>query len=328
MRTDMPTSRLPLTANFHFIKSCNYRCRYCYATFAETAGAPVLPDDQVLALVRLLARTYTKVTLAGGEPTLYRRLPELLTAIKEEGALTNLVTNGSRITPDWIAEHDDVLDFLTLSIDSVDPATHRMLGRAARNGAALPVEHCTGLADAAKAAGVVFKVNTVVTTVNARESVSAFIHRLNPQRWKILQAAPVPGQNDEYIGALTPPRADFDAYVDRHLAGLAGSGIRVVAEPIDLIRGSYIMVDPQGRFFDSTAGTHTYSRPILQVGLDVAFAEVDFNADLFLARGGDADWRIRPPATNPPASTPPALVGPGWTRAPHSARQHVDSGRR
>jgi len=43
----MPTSRLPLTASFQFIKSCNYRCRYCYATLAEVQGRPVRPDDQV-----------------------------------------------------------------------------------------------------------------------------------------------------------------------------------------------------------------------------------------------------------------------------------------
>ena len=308
-RTDTPTSRLPLTVNFHFIKNCNYGCRYCYATFSETSGALVLPDDQLFGLVRLLARTYTKVTLAGGEPTLYRRLPELLAAIKEEGALTNLVTNGSRITPEWIEQHAHVLDFLTLSIDSADPATHRRLGRATRSGETLPGQHYIDLADAARAAGVVVKVNTVVTTVNARESIWGFIRLLNPQRWKILQAAPVAGQNDEYIGALTPPRADFDTYVQRHQQELAGSGIRVVVEPIEQIRGSYIMVDPQGRFFDSTAGTHSYSRPILQVGLDVAFAEVDFDADLFLARGGDADWRNGQAPDRPRPHASPVLAG-------------------
>ncbi len=69
------------------------------------------------------------------------------------------------------------------------------------------------------------------------------------------------------------------------------------------------MVDPQGRFFDSTAGTHTYSRPILQVGLDVAFAEVDFDADLFLARGGDADWRTGQAPDCPTPHASPVLAG-------------------
>ena len=128
------------------------------------------------------------------------------------------------------------------------------------------MQHYLDLADAARAAGIGVKVNTVVTTINAAESLAGLIRRLRPERWKVLQAAPVAGQNDATIGVLTPPRADFDAYLTRHQTALAGSGIRIVPEPIEAIRGSYIMVDPQGRFFDSTAGTHTYSRPILQVG--------------------------------------------------------------
>lgn len=301
--------RLPLTANFHFIKSCNFQCRYCYATFAEIEGRPVLPDDQLLDLARLLARRYTKVTLAGGEPTLYPRLADLLAVIKAEGALTNVVTNGSHIDANWIAQHAANLDFLTLSIDSADPATHLRLGRATSSGATVPVQHYIDLADAARAAGVVVKVNTVVTTLNTGESLSAFIRLLSPQRLKILQAAPVAGQNDEYIGALTPSRADFDAFVERHQEELAGCGVRIVAEPIEQIRGSYIMVDPRGRFFDSTAGTHSYSRPILEVGLDSAFAEVDFDPAMFLSRGGDADWRIRQAPNSPTPEASPVLAG-------------------
>jgi radical S-adenosyl methionine domain-containing protein 2 len=305
----MTDTRLPLTANFHFIKSCNYGCGYCYATFADLVGRPVLPEEELFALARLLARTYTKVTLVGGEPTLYPRLPDLLAAVKAEGAMTNIVTNGSRIDAAWLQRHAARLDLLTLSIDSVDPATHRRLGRATRRGEALPVQHYLDLADAARAAGVGIKVNTVVTTVNAAENLAELIRRLRPERWKVLQAAPVAGQNDAAIGALTPPRADFDAYLARHEAALAGSGIRIVAEPVEAIRGSYIMVDPQGRFFDSTAGTHSYSRPIRQVGLRTAFAEVAFDPGKYLARGGDADLCNRPRARTRQTPTAPSLAG-------------------
>jgi radical S-adenosyl methionine domain-containing protein 2 len=53
------------------------------------------------------------------------------------------------------------------------------------------------------------------------------------------------------------------------------------------------MVDPQGRFFDSTSGTHHYSRPILEVGLDAAFSEVSFSQDKFQQRSGDADFAAK-----------------------------------
>ena len=82
---DQSCARLPLTANFHFIKSCNFACNYCYATFADSLARPILGDEQLFALTRLLAARYTKVTFVGGEPTLYPRLPELLATAKAKG---------------------------------------------------------------------------------------------------------------------------------------------------------------------------------------------------------------------------------------------------
>ncbi len=38
----------------------------------------------------------------------------------------------------------------------------------------------------------------------------------------------------------TPDRALFDAYVARHRAPLAGTCIRIVTEPVEMIRGTYI----------------------------------------------------------------------------------------
>ena len=100
---------------------------------------------------------------------------------------------------------------------------------------------------------------------------------------------PVAGQNDSHIGLLTVTRDEFDAYVDRH-SMVTRAGIRVVPEPVEAIRGSYCMIDPQGRFFDSSAGRHTYSRPILEVGVERAFAEVSFDRDRFEMRGGSYDF--------------------------------------
>ena len=49
-------------------------------------------------------------------------------------------------------------------------------------------------------------------------------------------------------------------------------GVAVIPESNDLMTGSYVMVDPAGRFFDNTAGAHVYSRPINQVGAGCRFA--------------------------------------------------------
>ena len=54
--------------------------------------------------------------------------------------------------------------------------------------------------------------------------------------------------------------------------------------------GSYVMVDPAGRFFDNASGAHTYSRPILEVGVEEAFRQVSVDSRRFLSRGGLYDW--------------------------------------
>jgi radical S-adenosyl methionine domain-containing protein 2 len=230
------------------------------------------------------------LTFAGGEPTLYPRLSELFAIAKREGALVNLVTNGSRIDHDWLVRQAKFLDFLTLSADSADSATMSALGRADASGHALPASHYIDLAKAARHNGIGVKLNTVVTTLNSSAHMVEFVRALAPSRWKILQAMPVDGQNDSQIARLTPDLVDFQAFVRHHEGRLLDSGIRLVPESIDTIRGSYVMVDPRGRFFDSTTGRHRYSSPILGVGLDVAWSQVSFDKDKFLARGGDADF--------------------------------------
>ena len=68
------------------------------------------------------------------------------------------------------------------------------------------------------------------------------------------------------------------------------AGITVVPESNDLMTGSYVMVDPAGRFFDNVSGTHTYSRPILEVGVEEALRDISIAPEKFLSRGGSYDW--------------------------------------
>lgn len=295
-QSSLGNPRRSVTANYHFIRSCNYRCKYCYATFCDSDqhGDRVSVHD-IHAVTRLLARGFTKITFVGGEPTLYHGLSDLLSVAKSEGALTNVVTNGSVLTHDWLMANRTKLDFLTLSIDSGIHATLSAIGRVTTKGESLPPERFVSLAVAAKAAGIAVKVNTVVTRLNQPEDLSSLILRIAPERWKILQAAPVEGQNDRFIGDLTPSPSDFESYWQRAKKSLDGSGIRVIPEPVDTIRGSYVMVDPCGRFFDSTTGTHHYSSPILTVGLDKALSEISFNEAKFRARGGTVDFENREP---------------------------------
>ena len=50
------------------------------------------------------------------------------------------------------------------------------------------------------------------------------------------------------------------------------------------------MVDPLGRFFDNVAGRLHYSRPILEVGVEEALRDVQFDLVRLQNRGGVYPW--------------------------------------
>ena len=52
----------------------------------------------------------------------------------------------------------------------------------------------------------------------------------------------------------------------------------------------FVMVDPAGRFFDNVVGAHSYSRPILDVGVEEALKDVSMDARKFLSRSGIYAW--------------------------------------
>jgi radical S-adenosyl methionine domain-containing protein 2 len=294
----MQSTPLPEAVNYHLNKNCNFRCKGCYATFDEdpSVRGVMLPRKQMFSIVEAIAtaplpagKTARKLTFAGGEPTLCPWLPELIAHAKSLGLVTMVVTNGSRCTPDYLRRVAPVLDWLTVSIDSLDAETNRAIGRHDSTGQPLSAESYGQILAEAAMLRLRTKINTVVNRINHREDISGFIADSSIARWKVLQVMAVEGQNDENIDLLSVTRAEFDAYVARHHR-VAEAGIRVVPEPVTAIRGSYAMVDPQGRFFDSSAGHHTYSKPILNSGVTLAFAQVSFDRQLFDERGGSYEF--------------------------------------
>lgn len=283
---------LPPSVNYHLWQPCNMRCRFCFATFEDVRSELPeghLPREQSVQLVRLLARSFRKITFAGGEPLLCPWLPELVRAAHQEGAVTMLVTNGSRLRPELMEQLEGYLDWAALSVDSASEATHLKLGRAVAGHKALSLAEYEAVAERLRAAGVRVKLNTVVTSLNAGEDLTPLVRRLKPERWKVLRVLPVEGQNDQKVGPLLCTDVAFRSFVARH-QHLEAEGVAIAAEDNEDMRGSYAMVDPAGRFFESTRGFHHYSEPVLEAGLQAAWAQVRFSMERFEDRGGHYDF--------------------------------------
>ena len=275
------------TVNYHLLKACNMRCGFCFATFQDIPRPYQLKREEPLALVDMLSRAgFRKINFAGGEPTLLQWLPDLIRQAKFHGLTTSIVTNGSRITAGWLDDLTGCLDIIALSIDSVDADTQRNIGRVEQGKAPIDAAHYLALGEMITDRNIRLKVNTVVNRANHTEDFRSFILDIKPERWKIFQALPVNGQNDARISEFIITDSQFERYVERNRS-VENSGITVLPESNELMTGSYVMVDPLGRFYDDTGGRHTYSRPVLEIGVADALEEVAVYTDRFEQRGGN-----------------------------------------
>ena len=294
--TNFPDSpqKVP-SVNFHLWEPCNMRCKFCFATFQDVKQDMELPKghlpkEQCLSIVDRLAQAgFEKINFAGGEPTLCSWLPDLIRRSKAHGMVTSIVTNGSRITDQWLDGLNRSLDWIALSIDTVDPEKLKQLGRALRGTDSITEEEYLRIASDIKRYEIRLKINTVVTSETWQEDFTGFIKLAKPERWKMLQALPVKGQNDAYIADFEITTEQFEAYVQRNRI-VENDGIAIVPEDNDMMTESYVMIDPAGRFFDNVQGTYNYSKPILEVGVERALEDVSIDSKQFHKRGGRYDW--------------------------------------
>ena len=104
------------SVNFHLWEPCNMRCKFCFATFQDVkkvANIPKghMPREDCLSVVDLLAQAgFKKINFAGGEPTLCPWLSDLIVRAKANGMITSIVTNGTRITDQWLGQMKSKLD--------------------------------------------------------------------------------------------------------------------------------------------------------------------------------------------------------------------------
>jgi radical S-adenosyl methionine domain-containing protein 2 len=269
------------------------RCKFCFATFKDVKHSILpkghLPKEQALEVVLQLADIgFEKITFAGGEPTLCSWLPDLIATAKDAGLTTMIVSNGSKLSDEFLAANKSKLDWIAVSIDSLNADTNIATGRAISGKTALQLDYYTSLVDRIKKHGYGLKINTVISSKNYNESMSEFIRYAKPSRWKLFQVLPIVGQNDINIQDFKISNDEFQTFIDNHsnLQDITA----IIPESNTQMKGSYAMVDPAGRFYDNATGTHNYSRPILEIGSRLAIQQVNYDFSKFVSRGGIYDW--------------------------------------
>lgn len=285
-----------LVVNWHFTEACNYKCRYCYAKWngnekellhdwertkklLDELASFFAPENTTNPLRQSLTWSGIRLNLAGGEPLLYPDAAlRTLDYARSLGMNTSIITNGSRLTAELVAQLASLVSMIGISIDSADSQANKEIGRIDGRGVLMDTQELAVFLNRAREVNpaLKIKVNTVVNALNAHENLGNVVAALSPNRWKVFRMLPVVTDD------LAVTSEVFEAFVARHERHVDV----MCVEGNDDMSESYLMIDPLGRFFQNTKGQqgYGYSRPIDSVGARQAFRDWRFSSDVFASR--------------------------------------------
>ena len=206
---------------------CNFRCHYCLPETPQwLPRSELLSVREVAALTRLFVTELgiTSLRLTGGEPLLRRDLPQIVAALdtlRPQGLeRISLTTNGTLLARRAAALRESGLDDLNVSLDARTPAVFERL----TGGKLAPV--LRGI-DAARAAGLAVKLNTVVVRGHNDGEIVPLA------RWalaeglelRFIEFMPLDGGDAWTLDKVVPER--------EILAALAAGGVDLDARPRD-----------------------------------------------------------------------------------------------
>lgn len=149
-----------------FLGGCNFRCPFCQNRdlLLNPADFASFTEEEILSHLKKRRSMLSGVCVTGGEPSIYRELPEFLARIKELGYLIKLDTNGTN--PEMIRRlyEAKLIDYVAMDIK-------------------------TGPSDYAKVAGYsdeessIFVASGQSLLENIRESVDFLMHGTDPSRF-------------------------------------------------------------------------------------------------------------------------------------------------
>lgn len=112
--------------------ACNLKCRMCYFSDPQNRPAPegLMTSEQISRLARTILPKAMKMQIGcGAEPTLYRSLPELISAGKKAGVpYIEITTNGQLLDEKRLSTAIEAgLDGITLSLHGTTRDTYEFL---------------------------------------------------------------------------------------------------------------------------------------------------------------------------------------------------------
>lgn len=165
---------------------CNQNCKYCHR-FLNVEDLDYENNEKILK--KLIKDGITDITWTGGEALLYPNIVGLMKIAKENGVKNKLITNGVLLAKSSHKEEIcDNLDYLVLSIDSVDNKTNSELGRGSNH-----YNTVKEVLDYVKDKDLKLNINTVVSkkNIDQLDDLGTFLNNYKIDTWKFFKFMPL-----------------------------------------------------------------------------------------------------------------------------------------
>jgi radical S-adenosyl methionine domain-containing protein 2 len=277
-----------LTINWHILEACNYDCYFCYAKYGQKSifsrhYTEILRELATLGGLRIdflngcVIAESVRINFAGGEPFLEKDLGQAIALAYDLGLRPSFISNGSLLTDDFIMKFGPMISVAGFSVDSFDDEQNRRIGRRDNRGVQVSYKRMAEIFTAFRqvSPNTLLKINTVVCRENVGDELAPLLCELRPDRWKALRVIDIHGAQGRGVSD-----DEFASFLNRHRDV---PGKIVPEDNVDMHR-SYIMLDPDGRFYQREGSDYLRSAPILDVGAATALESIEFDAEAYSSR--------------------------------------------
>lgn len=244
--------KLPTSVDFMLLGSCNLRCPFCFGPKHEM---PPMETYLVKEIIHGLKKNGVKrIVFTGGEPTLIKDLPIILSEAKNYGLTTILSTNGLLLSSGGLLERTaPFLDWIALTLDGDRPkvnATMR-IGLRPEDG----IKHFEAFFKLVpiirkKYPHLKIKLGTVVGLPNLKHIIGIpqllSSQKVFPDTWKLYQVSPSEYAKINYSW-LKIADEEFERIYKRAKQEALKFGIKNVVKYTNKKRpGKYLFINPRG----------------------------------------------------------------------------------
>ncbi|HEX7598854.1 MAG TPA: radical SAM protein, partial [Polyangia bacterium] len=180
--------------------ACNLRCKHCGSIAGERRADELTLDECLRVAGELVELGCRRITLSGGEPTLYPAWDQVGKRLVELGARVNLISNGMTWSPRQVELAQKAgLCGVAFSIDGFEKEHDEFRTKGS-------FERVVRAIDVSVAAGLPVSVNTTINRLNQAQlpALRRFLMDHHAFAWQ-LQFATATGNMGEHRDLVSPP---------------------------------------------------------------------------------------------------------------------------